>query len=92
MVFDYFQPKASMSPEDLQLFEVLDEGGTRRGEPMESLLNSEDVASILKSAGFRVVEDMSASEIRTRYLDKRSDELDIPGFVRLCCAEREGAG
>lgn len=92
MVFDYFQPKASMSPQDLQLFEVLDEGGTRRGEPMESLLDAADIASILKSAGFRVVEDLSASDIRSRYLNQRSDGLDIPGFVRLCCAERQSAG
>jgi methyltransferase (TIGR00027 family) len=92
LVFDYFQPKTTMSPEDLQLFEVLDEGGTRRGEPMESLLNPEDVASILGSVGFRVLEDLSASEIRSHYLNQRSDELDIPGFVRLCCAERQSAG
>jgi methyltransferase (TIGR00027 family) len=92
LVFDYFQPKTTMSVEDLQLFEVLDEGGTRRGEPMESRLNSEDVASILVSAGFRVLEDLSAPEINSRYLDHRSDGLDIPGFARLCCAERQSAG
>jgi methyltransferase (TIGR00027 family) len=91
IVFDYFQPKATMPPEDLQLFEVLDEGGARRGEPMESLLDSADIAGILESSGFHVLEDISASEIRSRYLDQRSDGLDIPGFVRLCCAESHSA-
>ncbi|MFX0202920.1 MAG: class I SAM-dependent methyltransferase [Candidatus Hodarchaeota archaeon] len=92
VAFDYFQPKSTMSPEDLQLFEVLDAGGTRRGEPMKTLLNAEDMAKILISAGFRVVEDLSASEIRQRYLAQRTDGLDIPGFTRLCCAESQSGG
>jgi methyltransferase (TIGR00027 family) len=91
IVFDYFRPKSTMSPADLTLLEVLDEGGTRRGEPMQTLLEAEDMAGILHSTGFRVVEDLSATEIRRRYLAQRSDGLDIPGFVRLCCAERQDA-
>ena len=81
-----------MSPADLQLFEVLDEGGIARGEPMQTLLDSEGMTEILRSTGFRVVEDLTASEIRRRYLAHRSDGLDIPDFVRLCYAERQGAG
>jgi len=88
VVFDYFQPKSTMSPADLQLFEELDRGGTRRGEPMQTLLDSEEVAEMLHSTGFCIVEDLSASEVRRRYLRHRSDGLDIPGFARLCCAER----
>jgi len=88
VVFDYFQPKSTMSPADLQLFEELDRGGTRRGEPMQTLLDSEEVAGMLHSAGFRVAEDLPAAEVRRRYLHHRSDGLDIPGFARLCCAER----
>lgn len=91
IVFDYFQPKSTMSPADLHLLEVLDEGGTRRGEPLRTLLEARDMAEILASAGFRVVEDLSATEIRQRYLTQRSDGLDIPGFVRLCCAEKDAA-
>jgi methyltransferase (TIGR00027 family) len=89
IVFDYFQPKSTMVPNDLRLFEFLDEGGTRRGEPMQTLMDAEDTAGLLLSIGFRIVEDLSASEIRQRYLNQRSDGLDIPGFVRLCCAERQ---
>ena len=89
ITFDYFLPKSTMSPTDLALFELLDKGGTRRGEPMRTLLEPQDVAEILRSTGFRVVEDLSAAEIRQRYLAQRSDGLDIPGFVRLCCAERD---
>ncbi len=55
---------------------------------MQTLLNAHEVAGMLRSAGFRVVEDLSASETRPRYLRQRSDEPDIPGFARLCCAER----
>jgi hypothetical protein len=58
---------------------------------MQSLLDSDDVAGMLHSAGFRVVEELPASEVRRRYLYQRSDGLDIPGFARLCCAERERA-
>ena len=58
---------------------------------MRTLLDPEEVAGMLHSAGFRVVEDLPASEIRRRYLRDRSDGLDIPGFARLCCAERERA-
>ena len=90
IVFDYFLPKSTMSPSDLTLFNVIDAGGTRRGEPLQTLVNAEDVEEILRSAGFRVVDDLSASEIRDRYLAQRSDGLDIPDFVRLCCAERQG--
>ncbi|MBN1639723.1 MAG: SAM-dependent methyltransferase [Anaerolineae bacterium] len=92
IAFDYFQPKSTMSPSDLQLFEVLDAGGTRRGEPMRTLFDEDDVAELLVGTGFRVVEDLSASAIRRRYFDRRSDALDIPGFARLCCAEMEGPG
>jgi methyltransferase (TIGR00027 family) len=91
VVFDYFQPKSTMSSAELQLFEDLNQGGTRRGEPIQSLLDPQEVAGMLHSAGFRVVEDLSASEIRRRYLYPRSDGLDIPGFARLCCAERKRA-
>jgi len=90
IVFDYFQPKSTMTPADLHLFNILDEGGTRRGEPMQTLLDAEEMAAILLSAGFRVIEDLPAPEIRRRYLALRADGLDIPGFVRLCCAERQG--
>jgi len=89
IAFDYFQPKSTMSPSDLQLFEALDEGGARRGEPMQTLLDAEEMAEIVLSAGFRVVEDLSASDIRRRYLAQRTDGLDIAGFARLCCAERQ---
>ena len=88
IAFDYFQPKSTMSPADLQLFETLDKGGKRRGEPMQTFFDAEEVAGILGSAGFRVVEDLSAAEIRGRYLTGRTDGLDIPGFVRLCLAEK----
>jgi methyltransferase (TIGR00027 family) len=88
LVFDYFQPRSTMLAADLQLFEELDRGGTQRGEPMQTLLDPEDVAGMLRLAGFRVVEDLSAPEIRQRYLHARSDRLDIPGFARLCRAER----
>jgi len=87
VVFDYFQPKATMAPANLQLFETLDAGGARRGEPMQTLLDVEEMAKILAAAGWRVVEDLSASDIRRRYLAGRTDGLDIPGFARLCCAE-----
>ena len=89
VVFDYFQPKSTMSPVDLQLYEEIDQGGKRRGEPLQTLLGSDDVSDILHSAGFQVVEDLPATEIRHQYLRHRSDGLDIPDFVRLCCAERE---
>jgi O-methyltransferase involved in polyketide biosynthesis len=89
LVCDYSLPKSSMSPQDLQLFEALDTGGTRRGEPLKTLLHPAAAAGMLSAAGFRVVEDLSASEIRLRYLEGRSDGLDIPGYVRLCRAERE---
>jgi O-methyltransferase involved in polyketide biosynthesis len=92
IAFDYFQPKATMSAADLELFEALDEGGRRRGEPMQTLLDTEETAEILRSAGWRVVEDLTAAEIRQRYLAQRTDGLDVPGFARLCCAERQGAG
>jgi methyltransferase (TIGR00027 family) len=89
VVFDYFIPKTAVPPADLQLFETLDAGGARRGEPMRTLLAEEEMAEILLGNGFRIIEDLSAPEIRRRYLAQRSDGLDIPGFVRLCCAERK---
>lgn len=92
IAFDYFQPKSTMSPDDRELFELLDKGGTRRGEPIRSLLRSDEMAEIVRSAGLHVVEDLSATDIRERYLAQRADELDIPGFARLCCVETPCAG
>ena len=89
IVFDYFLPKSMMSPTDLQLFEILDKGGTRRREPIRTFLSVEEIAEVLLTTGFQVAEDLSAAEIRQRFLAQRSDGLDIPGFVRLCCAERQ---
>jgi len=90
IAFDYFEPKAMMSAADRKLFELLDEGGTRRGEPIRTLLESGDLADTVRSVGLRVVEDLSAPEIRERYLAGRSDGLDVPGFVRVCCVETQG--
>lgn len=92
IVFDYFEPKSMMSPSDLQLFETLHEGGARRGEPIRTLLDREGMRDILRAAGFDVVEDLAAADIRQRYLAQRTDGLDIPGFARLCCAESARAG
>jgi hypothetical protein len=58
---------------------------------MHTLLEAEDVAKLLAQSGFRVVQDLSAAEIRRQYLADRSDGLDIPGFAHLCSAERLGA-
>ncbi|MBM4341549.1 MAG: class I SAM-dependent methyltransferase [Deltaproteobacteria bacterium] len=92
IVFDYFLPKSMMLPTDQQLFGVLDKGGTRRGEPIVTLLDANEIEEVLCSTGFRIVEDLSAADIRQRYLSQRSDGLDVPGFVHLCCAERQKAG
>ena len=35
---------------------------------MQTLLDAEEMAELLRSAGFHVVEDLSAPEIRARYL------------------------
>jgi len=59
---------------------------------MQTLLDEAEMAEILRVAGFRVVEDLSAADIRQRYLAQRTDGLDIPGFARLCCDERQDAG
>jgi methyltransferase (TIGR00027 family) len=92
IVFDYFLPKSMMLPADHQLFKVLDKGGTRRGEPIVTLLDANEIEEVLCSAGFRVVEDLSAADIRQRYLAQKSGGFDIPDFVHLCCAERQKAG
>jgi len=54
---------------------------------MQTLLGAGEMAEILAAAGWRVVEDLSASDIRRRSLAGRTDGLDIPGCARLCCAE-----
>lgn len=92
IAFDYFEPKATMSVADRELYELLDKGGTRRGEPIQTLLGFEDLAEIVRSVGLRVVEGLPASDIRERYLAQRSDGLDVPGFGRLCCVEKPCAG
>ena len=86
--FDYFLPKEMMSKPELEFFELLNDGGTRRGEPMISLHSPEQIAEVLDAAGSDVVEDLSSSEIEDRYLVNRSDGLSVPGFVRLGCAEK----
>lgn len=91
VVFDYIAAKRRMTPPDIRLLEEADRVGTRRGEPLRTLLEADEVGEMLHSAGFRVSENLSAPEVRSRYLRGRSDGLDVPGFMRLCCAERERA-
>jgi len=59
---------------------------------MQTLLEPEEMAEIVCSAGFSVIEDLSASDILQRYLAERKDELDVPGFARLCSVETPRAG
>jgi len=89
LALDYFLPRTTMSPDDEALFDLLDRGGTERGEPMRSLLDVAEMAGMLTASGFRVLEDLSAADIHHRYLAGREDGLAVPGFVRLCLAERE---
>ncbi len=88
IVFDYFLPKSMMEPDDAEFFDMLNEGGTKRGEPMISFHSPEDIRQILESVGFSVVQDLDAAEITQRYLGNRADGLSVPGFVQVCCAEK----
>jgi methyltransferase (TIGR00027 family) len=65
----------------------LDSWALRQQMQGVSVFELDQVAKMLHSAGFGVVEDLPASEIRRHYLSQRSDGLGVPGFVRVCFAE-----
>lgn len=89
IVFDYFLPESLMNDQDARFFRMLNEGGTKRGEPMISFQTPDEIKALMEANGFEVSEDFDAKQITERYLANRDDGLSIPGFVQLCHATKQ---
>lgn len=54
-----------------------------QGEPMRSFFEPDQIAALAEQTGWRVLEDLSAAEQRSRYLSQRRDGLAVPAFAHL---------
>jgi methyltransferase (TIGR00027 family) len=59
-------------------------------EPWVGLYTPDEIAQVLKSAGFEIDRDLNPRGIRERYLAGRSDELSNNGFFHLISAIGDG--
>src|SRR5207249_2633770 len=83
VVFDYSLPRASVPPEEARTMRRLERFTSRRGEPLISHFDPEELSNELRLLGYGVVEDLSGAEQRDRYFRGRSDEIG-----RASCRER----
>lgn len=59
-----------------------------QGEPMRSLFEPEEIESLARTAGWRIVDNLTAADQNKRYLSHRKDGLSVPAFAHLLRLER----
>lgn len=87
IVFDYSVPAASLNDVQLKAFDALSARVAAMGEPFQLFLDPEELAALLKSIGFRNLQDLGREELNARYFTGRADELRVRGnLARLVSA------
>jgi methyltransferase (TIGR00027 family) len=59
-----------------------------QGEPMRSLFEPDEIESLAGTAGWRIVDNLTAADQNKRYLSHRKDGLSVPAFAHLLRLER----
>ena len=81
MVFDYMEPPEAFSEELRQIERPRDEQLKKMGERSVSRFEPGDIAEILRSHGFRAIEDIDFQEIKSRF--GRAVQALAPGQAGL---------
>ena len=85
VVFDYLAAAESVAPAFRELRKNVTEFVARRGEPMLSDINPEDVPHYLRELGFSEIDNLEPDRVSERYPDDRLD-LKFPPIFGLCRA------
>lgn len=86
VVFDYAISPASLGELQKRAFDALANRVARAGEPFRLFFEPAELARMLGESGFRVIEDLDASEIDRRYFGGRLDGLRVGGLAHLVSA------
>ena len=86
VVFDYAISPASLGELQKKAFDALANRVARAGEPFRLFFEPPELAWMLRELGFRVIEDLDASEIDRRYFGDRRDGLRVGGLAHLLSA------
>ena len=91
VVFDYSQPREVLPPVEQLMLDSLSARVARAGEPFQLFFTPEQLAEELEWLGMRVVEDLDAATLTSRYLAGRQDGLMLRGKgARMCVAAAGG--
>jgi methyltransferase (TIGR00027 family) len=86
LVFDYSVPPESVGVLQRIGFKVLAGRLARVGEPFIGFFEPLELAAAVKRAGFPRVDDLSSSDLTSRFLSNRSDGLRLSGLGHILCA------
>jgi methyltransferase (TIGR00027 family) len=93
IVFDYLIPEELWAAEDLRVLAIGKKEVVRRGEPLLSSLDPRQLPVLLQPWGFELVENLSPSELESRYLQGRQDyprTLSGGYFAHFRLGQRKG--
>jgi len=85
-VFDYGVPPESVGVLQRIGFKVLAGRLARVGEPFIGFFEPLELVAAVKRAGFSRVDDLSPSDLTSRFLSDRTDGLRLSGLGHILCA------
>jgi len=86
LVFDYGVPPESVGVLQRIGFKVLAGRLARVGEPFIGFFEPLELVAAVKRAGFSRVDDLSPSDLTSRFLSDRTDGLRLSGLGHILCA------
>jgi len=86
IVFTYCDPEPLEGKPASEAFSRLMKATRRRGEPMITGFDHEELRRELQSLGFQVTEKLSPEDIRRRYFWGRTDGLTMLDHIHFVCA------
>jgi methyltransferase (TIGR00027 family) len=81
VTFEYALSRSLLSFREKVALDLLAERVAMAGEPFQLFFSPEEMQRELRSAGFGEIEELTSSDINTRYFKNRSDGLSLQGGV-----------
>ena len=89
IVLDYVLPPETQPP-FIQAFLAVRRAQMKEiGEPWDSFFMPEEMAALLRGAGFGEIDDLGMLELNQRYFAGRTDGLQVGSVGRVVCAQRK---
>jgi len=88
LVFDYPEPRESLSEQHRAAFDRLTSRVAAAGEPLKGFFVPAELKAQLHGMGFDSLEDLHAEAINARFFAGRDDGLRVAGLAHLVCARR----